>query len=195
MDTCARRLRLCCASTHARSADPTPSLTPHRSVLCHTADERRNDSTLGKWQRDKEWRGERSGVLDAGRRHARCTRAHVYSADPLACCEPHPTLLGAAPYTADDSALGTWQRDKAIDVDSRCEKEVGYVPRCRCCAEVHTSSGWVGGKGIPNVQIRRSAEQSSVLTPREGAAHVRLRVCAEQFVLVASINQSINQPI
>ena len=116
LDTCARRLRLCCASTHARSADPTPSLTPHRSVLCHTADERRNDSTLGKWQRDKEWRGERFGVLDAGRRRARRIRTHACSSDTLACCEPQPTCLGAAPYTADerrnDSALGKWRRDR-----------------------------------------------------------------------------------
>ena len=37
LDTCARRLRLCCASTHARSADPTPSLTPRRSLQMRTA--------------------------------------------------------------------------------------------------------------------------------------------------------------
>ena len=58
LDTCARRLRLCCASTHARSADPTPSLTPRRSLLCHTADAHRNDSALASASGNETMSGE-----------------------------------------------------------------------------------------------------------------------------------------
>ena len=40
------RARMFTAQTLSRAV----SLTLRCSVLCHTADERRNDSTLGKWQ-------------------------------------------------------------------------------------------------------------------------------------------------
>ena len=76
-----------CTPVHARSVQTLLcSCEPHPILLGavpYIADMRRKDSALGKWQRDREWRGERSGVLAAGRRHVRRTRTHVYSAGPI----------------------------------------------------------------------------------------------------------------
>ena len=57
-----------------------------------------------------------NAVLSGGRAPPCSTHAHAHarSVDPLARCEPHPTLLGAMPYTADARRMQSAQRTDAV---------------------------------------------------------------------------------